>query len=157
MVEPKSTTRFSSINSSIILAQTDTTVGFLSQSAAQLYTIKGREQSKPFLTTYPSLKEFKRSSNRVPSSQKSFFRKSKKTTFITKNRAFRISPTSLDSQLLRNLKWNYSTSANESGKNFSFEFCEDKADIIVQNKYGLFESSSSTLIKLSSTKKVKLR
>ena len=142
---------------SVILTQTDTTVGFLSQNSKRLFEIKARENTKQFLKVYNSFSEFIADSNRVPNSKKRLIRNSKKTTFIIKNRAFRISPLSLNSQILRKYKWQYSTSANESGKNFDREFCESKADIIIENCDGLSEQASSSLLKINNLKIRKLR
>lgn len=141
----------------VILAQTDTTVGFLSQDAQKLYEIKSRESSKPFLKVYQNFKTFLHEHNRIPQNMKNLVRRSKKTTFIVKNRAFRIAAPTLNSQILRDLSWNYSTSANESGKHFNKIFCEAKADIIIEDARGLFESSSSALIKINNSKKKSLR
>ena len=156
MVESKSTPRFSSIKS-IILTQTDTTVGFLSQNASKLSEIKSRDSSKQFIQVYSTLQALHASKKRIPPSKRSLVRKSKKTTFIIKEKAFRISPSTLHSQILRNAQWNYSTSANESGKKFDFKFCELKADIIIQDKYGLSEKSPSKLLKINNTKIRRLR
>ncbi|MEA3228434.1 MAG: Sua5/YciO/YrdC/YwlC family protein [Campylobacterota bacterium] len=140
-----------------ILLQTDTTVGFLSQNSQKLFEIKSRPQTKPFLKVYNSLKDFKNNFNRVPTSAKKLFRRSKKTTFVIKNQAYRISKLSLDSQLIRDMRWQYSTSANESGKSFNRQFCEDKSDIIIENKDGLSEQSSSTILKINNQKTGRLR
>ena len=140
-----------------ILTQTDTTVGFLSQNAQKLFEIKSRESSKSFIKVFSNLKNFSSSGLRVPNSHKQALRRAKKTSFISKNSAFRVSPTTLNSQTLRDLEWNYSTSANESGKSFDMEFCEQKADIIIQNSEGLCENSSSSLYKLGKDKKRRLR
>ncbi|MFA6191475.1 MAG: hypothetical protein WC665_03905 [Sulfurimonas sp.] len=137
--------------------QTDTTVGFLSQDAARLYEIKSRIKSKPFIKVYSSFKDLSAQKNRVPSTQKNRIRRSKKTTFIIKNRAFRVAKSLLDSNILRNSTWFFSTSANESNREFDREFCESKADIIIENKYGLHESSSSSLIKINHNKRKKIR
>ena len=142
---------------SIILTQTDTTVGFLSQNTQKLFEIKLREPSKPFIKVFSDLKSFSHSGLRVPNRHKSSLRRAKKTSFITKDTAFRISKNILHSQVLRDLKWNYSTSANESGKRFNMEFCEQKADIIIQNRDGLSENTSSSLYKLTKHKKRRLR
>jgi len=141
----------------VILTQTDTTVGFLSQNAQKLIEIKSRDTSKQFLKVYSSFKDFTKDANRVPKSKRKLVRNSKKTTFIIKNRAFRISKTSLNSQILQNFTWQYSTSANESGKNFDREFCESKADIIIENCDGLSEQKSSSLLKINNTTIRKLR
>jgi tRNA A37 threonylcarbamoyladenosine synthetase subunit TsaC/SUA5/YrdC len=37
---------------SVILTQTDTTVGFLSQDALKLYEIKSRNTTKPFIKVF---------------------------------------------------------------------------------------------------------
>jgi len=142
---------------SVILTQTDTTVGFLSQDSLKLQEIKSRESSKLFIKVYSSLKAFKEDKNRVPSSQKSRIRRSQKTTFIIKNRAFRITSTNLNSSILRVNRWNYSTSANESGKNFNRNFCESKADIIIEDKNSLYEGKASSLYKINSKKMERLR
>ena len=132
-----------------ILLQTDTTVGFLSQNSQKLFEIKSREQTKPFLKVYPNLKNLLDDGSRVPNSQKKFVRRSRKTTFVVKNQAFRISKLSLNSQIIRNFHWQYSTSANESGKNFNREFCEKKSDIIIEDREGLSEKNSSTILKIN--------
>jgi len=157
MVRFSSSSRFSSVNLDIILTQTDTTVGFLSKDEKKLKEIKSRGDNKPFIKVYHDFKTFLASGNRIPSSKKNLVRRTKKTTFIVKNRAFRVSDKNLDSQILRNTKWNYSTSANESGKNFQREFCELKADIIIEDKKSLYEAKSSSLYKINSKKVKRLR
>jgi len=137
--------------------QTDTTVGFVSQNQKRLFDIKSRNTSKPFIKVYPSFKDFLACANRIPHAKKNLVRRASKTTFIVKNKAFRIAKNHLNSQILRDTKWNYSTSANESGKKFNREFCENKADIIIENKNGLYEDISSLLFKINSLKQVRLR
>jgi len=66
--------------------------------------------------------------------------------------AFRVAPNKLHSQILRDSLWNYSTSANESGKEYNRDFCEEKADIIVEDKDGLFEAKASKLLKINAKK-----
>ena len=156
MVRCKSNSRLSSINHNVILTQTDTTVGFLSTNANALYEIKSRSTKKQFIRVYSYFKTLS-STCRVPSSQKNLIRRSKKTTFIVKNKAFRVAKGSLNSEILRASTCSYSTSANKSSERFNREFCEEKADIIVEDKNSLFESSSSSLIKLNQKKKRKLR
>jgi len=140
-----------------ILLQTDTTVGFLSQDANKLFEIKSREQTKLFLKIYTSLEDFKNDFHRVPSSQKKLFRDAKKTTFIIKNQAYRIVNFPLNSQIIRNFKWQYSTSANKSGQSFERKFCEEKSDIIIENREGLSEEKSSIILKINNKKIGRLR
>ena len=157
MVRCKSSSRFFSITKPIILTQTDTTVGFLSQNEKKLFEIKARDTSKSFIKVYKDFKTLKLHKNRIPQNQKNLVRRCKKTTFIVKDKAFRVTKNSLNSKLLENLDWCYSTSANESGKNFNREFCEEKADIIIEDINSLSENSSSSLIKINNYKKRKLR
>jgi tRNA A37 threonylcarbamoyladenosine synthetase subunit TsaC/SUA5/YrdC len=149
--------RFPSVSLEVILTQTDTTVGFLSQDADKLYTTKLRPQTKPFLKVFTTFATLRDESYRVPHAMKNLVRRSKKSTFIVKNRAFRVATHPLDSQLLRNMPWTYSTSANESGKDFERGFCEAKADIIIEDADGLRQTTSSQLFKLNHTKRKRLR
>jgi len=157
MVKINSNPRLLSINTKIVLTQTDTTVGFLSQNRSKLQTIKNRDSSKPFIQVYKNFKALCHDKKRVPNSKKSLLRRAKKTTFIVKGLAFRVTKDSLNSSLLREVGWNYSTSANEGGKNFKRDFCEEKTDIIIEDKNSLFEGSSSSLYKINSKKIKRLR
>jgi len=141
---------------SVILTQTDTTVGFLSQNEIKLQEIKSRTSKKPFIKVYINFKSFKKDKNRVPNTQKSKVRHSQKTTFIVKETAFRVVQHRLDSTLL-NAKWYYSTSANEASKKFDRVFCEEKTDIIIEDKELLHEGLSSSLLKINAKKTRKLR
>jgi len=157
MVKRYSASRFFSINTQTILIQTDTTVGFLSQDEIKLQNIKSRNSAKPFIKTYQNFKTFLEEGNRAPNSKKAFIRRSKKTTFIVNGVSFRVAQSKNNSSVVRKLLWSYSTSANESGKKFNRKFCELKADIIIEDKDGLKEQSSSTLYKINSKKIIKLR
>jgi len=149
MVSSNSTARLFNIKKSIILTQTDTTVGFVSQDAKKLRHIKARQSQKPFIKVFTTFQALHHANIRIPNRYKKFVRRSKKSTFIVKNQAFRVSSYPLHSELLRKLDWSYSTSANESGKNFQREFCEQKADIIIENKQKLFEGRASKLYKIN--------
>jgi tRNA A37 threonylcarbamoyladenosine synthetase subunit TsaC/SUA5/YrdC len=157
MVKINSTSRLSSINSAVILTQTDTTVGFLSQDNLKLQKIKQRPLNKPFIQVYSSFKSLLESGIRIPKTRKLQMRRAKKTTFILKNISFRVAKTEQNSTLLQERKWNYSTSANESGKSFQREFCEENSDIIIENSDSLYEGVSSSLYKINHKKKVRLR
>ena len=157
MVSISSNTRLSRLSVKVILTQTDTTVGFLSQDARKLQEIKTRSSSKPFIKVYKNFKTLLASGHRIPNKYKNNVRRSKRTTFIVKNKAFRVANNSLDSQILRDNIWHYSTSANESGKNFDPNFCIEKADIIIENKDGLSQNCSSSLYKINHKKRKKIR
>ncbi len=141
----------------IVLTQTDTTVGLLSQDEMELYRAKSRDTQKPFLKVFDSFSTFKEDTLRIPKSQKKFVRRSKKTTFVVKNKAFRVAKLPLHSSFLRELSWHYSTSANKAGESFSREFTQEVADVIVENEKGLYEAPSSKLYKINAKKRVRLR
>jgi tRNA A37 threonylcarbamoyladenosine synthetase subunit TsaC/SUA5/YrdC len=141
----------------LYLVQTDTTVGFLSQDSAKLLHVKNRSSSKNFLKVYSNFKNFKKERNRIPNTHKAYVRFSKKTTFISKNRASRIVSRGEHHDFLNNFNYLYSTSANKSSKKFSEEFARDVADIIVEDKSGFNENRASKMIKLSNTRKVRIR
>lgn len=142
---------------SVILAQTDTTVGFLSQDAQRLYDIKSRPALKPFIKVYKDFTSLKNDSKRIFKNRRSYIRRSKKTTFVIDGFSFRVAPTTLNSQILKKTPWFYSTSANKSGENFQRGFCESKADIIIENVDSLKEKESSALIEINRVKRRRLR
>jgi len=157
MVTSNSSSRLSRIKKSIILTQTDTTVGFLSQDAQHLRKIKSRQSTKPFISVFQNFKTLKEQNIRIPTKRKKMLRRAKKSTFIVKNRAFRIASYPYTSEILRSLQWSFSTSANKSGENFSREFCEQKADIIIEAKDGLYEGKASKLYKINNSAIKRLR
>ncbi len=156
MDKPKSSAGYPRLSETIILAQTDTTVGFLSQDAAKLASVKNRPQSKPFLKNIFLLKTLK-TQLRVPQNRKKEIRRAKKTTFVVKNQAFRIASFPASTAIFRQLKWCYSTSANKTASGYDADFANEKADIIVQNAIGLFEEKPSKIIKINDRKRVRLR
>ncbi len=58
---------------------------------------------------------------------------------------------------LKKLKWAYSSSANLTSKSFEVKFAKQKADIIVEDSRGFFESYPSSMIKINSKKARRLR
>jgi tRNA A37 threonylcarbamoyladenosine synthetase subunit TsaC/SUA5/YrdC len=140
----------------ILLAQTDTTVGFLSQDAKRLEEIKQRPENKPFLKVYSELKNLRRDI-RIPSPHKQRVRHSKKTTFIVKNQAFRYVTDPEHATLIKSYGWLYSTSANESGKSYESNFCRTSSDIIIEDARGLYEQSASKIFLLNTTHLKQLR
>ncbi len=152
-----STTRFSDITQKIILTQTDTTVGFLSQNGTKLAQIKSRPSKKPFIKVYKNFKSLAYDKVRIPNKQKNRVRRANQSSFIVNTQSFRVASLTLHSTVLQNLSWSYSTSANESGKKFSRNFCEEKADIIIEDKMGLYENKASKLYKINNKKIMRLR
>ena len=141
---------------SVLLAQTDTTVGFLSQDAQRLQEIKKRDNTKPFLKVFSNFKTL-RQNIRIPIIHKHLVRYSRKTTFIVKNQAFRYIDDPEHSHLIERYGWLYSTSANESGKEYDELFCQSISDHVVEDYRGLSERSASKIFRLTPTRLVQLR
>ncbi|MDR1008242.1 MAG: Sua5 YciO YrdC YwlC family protein [Campylobacteraceae bacterium] len=139
----------------VYLAQTDTTVGFLSKDAKLLNALKSRALDKCCIVCAASFSELKA---RVPSKYKNLVRRAKKTTFILQNGfSFRLVKDDAHATLLRKTGWLYSTSANETGKRFDMEFAKSKADIIIEDERGFFESAPSAILKLGRKHLKKIR
>lgn len=140
----------------ILLAQTDTTVGFLSQNAKRLEEIKMRETGKPFLKVFSDFKTLQKEI-RIPSAHKRRVRHARKTTFVVKNQAFRYVSDPEHARLIAPYGWLYSTSANPSGDGYDREFCTRHADWIIEDSRGLSELASSSIYKLGRTRLRRLR
>ena len=141
----------------VYLAQTDTTVGFLSQDAQKLSEIKERPSHKPFIQSFDSLKTYTQMGGRVPNRHKSRLRRSSSTTFVVNNRAIRIVADGKHHQLLSKHGWFFSTSANEKSKTYESGFAEQKADVVVEDERGLFEGTASNIYQINSKKIRRLR
>ena len=150
----------------IILIQTDTTVGFLSKNSEKLAKIKNRDPRKKFIQVVPSFRVLK-DLIRVPNKFKSMVRQSSKKTFIyesfqrngEKNQNFgiRVVQDKKHDDFLKKFGAFYSSSANLSGENFSYDFTFSSADVICEDYRGLFETKSSKIIKIKRDKKRQLR
>ncbi len=156
MDKPKSASGYPRLGELVILTQTDTTVGFLSQSKERLDAIKGRPPHKPYLINFFDLKTAKRFV-RIPKNRRKELRRAKRTTYIVKGQAFRVARPKTASKLFNDMKWCYSTSANQSGKSYDESFAKEHADVIIENLCGLYESIPSRLIKLNAKAKKRLR
>ena len=141
----------------VILAQTDTTVGFLSQNASRLAEIKERPLNKPFIQSFDTLRSFKLHGGRVPKKFKNHLRRAKGTSFVINSKAVRIISTGVHHRLLKRYGWLYSTSANAKGASFERHFAERHADLIIEDARGLFEGSASNIYKINQTKRKQLR
>jgi tRNA A37 threonylcarbamoyladenosine synthetase subunit TsaC/SUA5/YrdC len=145
------------LSDAVFLAQTDTTVGFLSQNGGRLEQIKSRLPGKQFLKVFADLKTYKASGGRVPNRHKAVVRRAEKTTFIVKGQAFRIVAAGEHHDFLKRYGWMYSTSANQSGHAFERTFCESNADIIVEDSRGLCECEASRILRLGNATRSRIR
>ena len=143
--------------STVYLAQTDTTVGFLSQDANKLAAIKERDPSKPFIQSFDSLRTYTQMGGRVPHRFKNALRRSRNSTFVINNRAIRIVSEGTHHDLLSKHGWLYSTSANAKGKSFERDFAIHHTDIVIEDMRGLSEGQASTIYKLNNITRKQLR
>jgi len=153
----KQTTKKHTLDKKVLLVQTDTTVGFLSQNHEALSSLKERKIEKPFVTVTASFKHLKTIS-RVPNAHKKRVRRAKESTFIyANNRAIRVINDEKHKAFIKPFVWMYSTSANEKGLCYDKEFAFGKSDIIVEDFRGLFEGESSSIYRLYQDKLQRLR
>ncbi len=141
----------------VYLAQTDTTVGFLSRDYKKLNKIKKRDINQKVLIEVESLKTLK-TFTRVPAKFKNIVRRAKKSTFIYQNgESFRVVKDENHLRFLKKFKWMYSTSANLSKEKFDKKWAMKQADIIVEGKKGFFEGEPSNIYKINNYKINKIR
>jgi tRNA A37 threonylcarbamoyladenosine synthetase subunit TsaC/SUA5/YrdC len=142
----------------VYLAQSDTTVGFLSSDDKNLSRIKQRSTKQKTLQVVDSFKTLKQNT-RIPNRFKNKIRRSKKTTFIYPNGdSYRV--VFSDNQhhnFIKKVKKMYSTSANITKQNFEEEFAKDNSDIDVVCQKNYFEGKPSTIIKLHKIQSIKIR
>ena len=116
----------------VFLTQTDTTIGFVSQNAEKLTTIKQRPPHKHYIKAVNRLFTLK-TFTRVPSVHKNKVRRAKKTTFIMPNgHSYRVVQDRQHLLLLNRLKWVYTSSANLSGSTYDEDFAKNAADIVIE-------------------------
>jgi len=141
----------------VYLVQTETTAGFLSQNSFALATSKQRNKKQPFIRCVDSLKTLKEFT-RVPKKFRNRVRRSNRTTFVyTNGEALRVVKDEEHLKFLKKLKWAYSSSANLTLKTFKESYAKQKADIIVEDSRGFFESSPSNMRKINNKTTRRLR
>lgn len=142
----------------IYLAQTDTTVGFLSTDLKVLNKIKKRELNQKVLTAVSSFKYLK-TLTRIPNKYKNMVRRSTKKSFIyPNNSSYRVIPRqSLHSNLIGKYRYLYSTSANEKDKGYDENFAINSVACIVYNKDKFSQKMASEIFKISNHNIKKLR
>jgi len=140
----------------VYLTQTDTTVGFLSQSQDKLCIVKGRPSNKPFLKAISRFENL-HSVGRVPRRFRSYLRRSKKSSFILPNgQSFR-KVSGSHQRFIERFGWMYTTSANKHGAKFDEKFAKSVCDVVVESDKKLFESEPSSIWRLYKSRKVRIR
>ncbi|MDA3967730.1 MULTISPECIES: hypothetical protein [Helicobacter] len=141
----------------ILLAQSDTTAGFLSKDPSLLNKVKNRSINQKIIITTSKLSNLK-SLARIPNIHKNKVRRQTQSTFIYKNnKAIRVIKDSKHSKLLDNFDYLYSTSANPHKQNFETTFAINSADIVILDERGLYEGKPSQIYKLNNKTIKRLR
>ena len=141
---------------SVIVTQTDTTIGFVSQDRAKLDQIKQRPSGKHYIKALNSLKTLTHIT-RIPSQHKNRLRRMKRTTFILPNgHSYRVVRDPHHLLFLNRLKWVYTTSANLSNHPYDATFAKEHADILIAP---LNETSrhASSIYRLTPTRLKRIR
>lgn len=126
----------------VFLTSTDTTIGFVSQNAERLTSIKQRPSYKHYIKAVNSLETLK-TFTRIPASYKKHVRRAKKTTFILPNgHSYRVIKDKHHLLLLNRLKWAYTTSANLSSKDYDEVFAKEHADVMIEPLQQGYKASS---------------
>ncbi|MDR0664253.1 MAG: Sua5 YciO YrdC YwlC family protein [Helicobacteraceae bacterium] len=140
----------------VYLAQTDTTVGLLSQDKEKLNKIKGRLADQKIIRAVCDLAAL-RAFARVPIAHRNLVRRARQTTFVYPNgEAIRLIFGEHRS-FFETIKWAYSTSANKTGERFDIEWARAQADAIVIDRRGLFEAAPSKMYRLGKMRSKKIR
>lgn len=143
------------LNNKVFLTQTDTTIGFVSQSADRLSQVKRRPPHKHYIKALNSLATLK-TMVRVPTAHKNRVRKANKTTFIMPGGdSYRVIRDKHHLLLLNRLKWAYTTSANLSGSEYDEGFAKEHADVIITPLSSTKQASK--IYKLGKTKLKRIR
>lgn len=141
----------------LFLAQTDTTVGFLSQNPKKLSLAKKRDENQPFLICVDSYKKLKQFT-RVPKKHKKRIRRADKTSFVYPNKkAIRVIKQPCHVKFLKEFDFLYSTSANIHKSKFDLDYALSCAEIILEDSRAFYETSASQIFKLGKKKIHKLR
>ena len=140
----------------LILAQSDTTVGFLSKDPQSINKAKKRPLNQSIIQTLPTLRSLHK---RVPKKFRAKVRRSKQTTFIlSPSFAFRIVDRDISHHsVLEHFEGLYSSSANENQKKFNRSYAFEQADLIIEDKRGFYEAPPSEMIKLGIKRQRSLR
>jgi len=140
----------------VYLAQTDTTVGLLSQNDPQLAKIKKRASDKPFIKAYDSFKTL-RSNIKIEKKHRKVVRRSSKTTFVVGQKSFRVVKDIRHKGLVSKFGWLYTTSANESSKGFNIVFAIEHADVVTFCSNDFEAKKPSAILRLLKKKLKKIR
>ena len=116
----------------VYLTQTDTTIGFVSQDAQKLSSIKSRPPHKHYIKAVDSLSTLVQHT-RIPVRHKNRIRRAHKSTFILPNgHSYRVIHDSKHLALISKLAWAYSTSANLSDKPYDEQWARSVADVVIE-------------------------
>lgn len=132
----------------LYLAQSDTTVGFLSKDSKKLDSAKCRDENKSYILAIDSLALLKKS-KRIPYFFKNYARRAKVTIAFSGGVSYRVIRKKEHLRFIKKFEDGiYTTSANLSGHKFFLEFALNQVDVALFQKGGFFESTPSKILKV---------
>lgn len=149
------------MKNTLFLTQTDTTAGFLSTSKSRICEAKNRSSKQEILmeaSAFSHIKQF----SRIPRILQKRLRRAKKTTFIfPNNRSFRVvgdlEPYRAHYRFLSRFGALYSSSANESGKKFDYDFAFSRASVVVFDTREICACAPSRIFRVRKNRLKRLR
>ncbi|WP_394908846.1 Sua5 YciO YrdC YwlC family protein [uncultured Helicobacter sp.] len=143
-------------NTPLILAQTDTTIGFLCESQAPIDNAKHRHrhtlrESRDFATL--------RTLTRIPKSHRRLVRRSRRVSFVYPSGCGVrvVASDSRHQSLLGYYPLLFSSSANRHTKSFDSHYALQVCDMYVLDSRGWSDREPSTILRLGKHKKQKIR
>ena len=143
-------------NNPLILAQTDTTIGFLCENQAPIDKAKNRHRH-----TLREARDFAtlRTITRIPRAHRRFVRRSRRTSFIYPNGCGVrvVASESPHQSLLGYYPLLFSSSANRHTKRFDLSYALQMCAMYVLDSRGWSEREPSVILRLGKHKKQKIR
>jgi tRNA A37 threonylcarbamoyladenosine synthetase subunit TsaC/SUA5/YrdC len=139
----------------VILSETDTAIGFLSQNPSSLDRVKQRAEGMRYITALPSLRALN-GRCRVPLVHRKRVRRERGTTFIFPcGDSYRVISDDRHLLLIKRFGWMFTTSANLTGEPYDRDYAISVADIVIHPVER--NSSPSTIYRLGRRRVRRLR
>lgn len=141
----------------VALAQSDTTVGLLSQEPTGLNRLKGRRADRALIVTVRDFGVLK-GQLRTPPSCRSAIRRMRRTTIIYPQKAAIRVVHGDHARMLERIGWCFSSSANPTGGAFDESWAKKQANLWCLSPKGFESKQASKILRLSKSGRfVKLR
>ena len=132
----------------VALAQSDTTVGLLSQEAAGLNRLKGRRVDQPLIVTVCDFGML-RGWLRTPTGSRSRIRRMRRTTIAYPQRVAIRVVSGDHARMLERIGWCFSSSANPTGGAFDENWAKEQANLWCLSLEGFKSKPASKILRLT--------